>query len=274
MTTHDILVSRDGAVAVVTLNRPERYNAWTRAQRGHLARLLLELGEDDNVKAIVFTAAGSRSFCAGQDFTESQSFADESTSRAWLNEIKDLYAIVRGLEKPTVAALNGTAAGSGFQFALLMDFRIGHPGVTMGQPEINHGIPSVVGPWVMSERIPLTYVVDLALTGRLMPCEEAVRLGLINQVVPADQVLPTAMTLARELAAKPPTALRHTKRAFRLTTQARFEQAFEVAQAAQVAAFASREPQRCMTQFLHERAQRKRAVVCSSGVEPRDSAGS
>jgi len=261
MSARDILVSRDGAVAVVTLNRPERYNAWTRAMRSRLDSLLQELGADETVRAIVFTGAG-QAFCAGQDFSESQSFADDATSRAWLYEIKDLYATVRGLEKPLLAALNGTAAGSGFQFALLMDFRIAHPGVVMGQPELNHGIPSVVGPWVMSERLPLTVVVDLALTGRMMACDEAARLGLINRVVSENDVLPTTIALARELAAKPPVALRHTKRAFRLTTQARFDQAFDVAEAAQVAAFASGEPQRCMAQFLDERAKRKRAAAC------------
>jgi len=260
MPTRDILVSRDGAVAVVTLNRPERYNAWTRAMRSRLDSLLKELGADETVRAIVLTGAG-RAFCAGQDFTESQSFADEATSRAWLYEIKDLYATVRGLEKPLLAALNGTAAGSGFQFALLMDVRVAHAGVRMGQPEINHGIPSVVGPWVMSERLPLTVVVDLALTGRMIDCDEAVRLGLINRVVPENDVLATAITLARELAAKPQVALRHTKRALCLTTQARFDRAFEVAETAQIAAFASGEPQRYMAQFLDARAQRKRAAA-------------
>jgi len=257
MQSDEILVTRDGEVAIVTLNKPERYNAWTRAMRNGLADILRGLGIDDSVKAIVFTGAGEKGFCTGQDFTESQSFEDDATSRAWLYEVKDLYDAVRHIEKPTVAALNGIAAGSGFQFALLMDFRIGHSGVTMGQPEINNGIPSVVGPWVMSGRITLTQVIDLALTGRLIDCDEAVRMGLINKVVPAAEVLPIAVALARELGAKPPTALRYTKRAFRLSTQAGFDEAFEIAEEAQVAAFASKEPQRCMEEFLRIRQARK-----------------
>lgn len=257
MHSNEILVTRDDGVAIVTLNKPDRYNAWTRAMRNRLAEEIRALMNDDSVKAMVFTGAGDKGFCTGQDFNESQGFDDDATSRAWLYEIKDLYDLVRRIEKPTVAALNGIAAGSGFQFALLMDFRIGNPTVTMGQPEINNGIPSVVGPWVMSERITLTQVTDLALTGRLIDCDEAVRMGLINKVMPTTEVLPTAVALARELGAKPPTALRHTKRALRLSTQARFEQAFEIAEQAQVAAFASGEPQRCMEEFLRIRQARK-----------------
>jgi len=257
MHSNDILVTRDDGVAILTLNRPDRYNAWTRAMRNRLAQEVRGLMDDESVKALVFTGAGDRGFSTGQDFNESQGFDGDATSRAWLYEIKDLYDLIRRIEKPTVAALNGIAAGSGFQFALLMDFRIGHPGVTMGQPEINNGIPSVVGPWVMSERITLTQATDLALTGRLIDCEEAARMGLINKVVPAGEVLSTAIALARELGAKPPTALRHTKRAMRLSTQARFDQAFEIAEQAQVAAFASGEPQRCMEEFLRIRQARK-----------------
>lgn len=257
MTQDDILVSSDGEVAVVTLNKPERGNAWTRAMRHRLAERLNELKDEDTVKALVFTGSGQKGFCTGQDFTESQSFADDDTSRAWLYEIRDLYDLIRRIEKPTVAALNGIAAGSGFQFALLMDFRIGHAAVTMGQPEVNNGIPSVVGPWVMSERLALTHVIDLALTGRLVDSGEALRLGLLTRIVSPERVLPDAIALARELAAKPPVAMRYTKRAFRLSTQARFDLAFQIAEEAQVAAFASREPQRCMEEFLRSRRARK-----------------
>ncbi|GAB2899102.1 enoyl-CoA hydratase/isomerase family protein [Paralcaligenes ginsengisoli] len=257
MASNEVLVARSGDVAVVTLNKPERYNAWTRAMRMTVAEVLGRLGADDSVKAIVVTGTGDKGFCTGQDFSESQNFKDDQTSRAWLYEIKDFYDLIRRIEKPIVAALNGIAAGSGFQFALLMDFRIAHEDVTMGQPEINNGIPSVVGPWVMSERISLTQTVDLALTGRLVGSSEAKAMGLINKIVPRDQVLPTAVALAAELGSKPPVALRFTKRAFRQRTQAGFDLAFQVAEEAQISAFASGEPQRCMEEFFRIREARK-----------------
>jgi enoyl-CoA hydratase/carnithine racemase len=259
MSNEEILLSQEGAVAIVTLNKPDRLNAWTRAMRLKLGEALERLSADDAVKAIVVTGAGERGFCSGQDFNESQNFKGNETSHAWLREIKELYDLVRRIEKPLVAAVNGIAAGSGFQFALLMDFRIGHAGVKMGQPEINNGIPSVVGPWVMSERLLLTQVVDLAMTGRLVDAAEAHRMGLLNRIVAPAEVLSTAVALAAELGAKPPVALRYTKRAFRQSTQARFDLAFEIAEEAQIAAFASGEPQRCMTEFFRARAARKQA---------------
>ena len=110
--------------------------------------------------------------------------------------------------KPLVIALNGLAAGSAFQVALLGDMRVGHPGVTMGQPEINSGIASVTGPWIMREMLGLARTVDLTLTGRMMAADECHAIGLINRLVPENEVRPAAMALAAELAEKPPVAMR------------------------------------------------------------------
>jgi enoyl-CoA hydratase len=252
---------RDGDVAVVTLSRPDRHNAWTSHARRDLAAELARLNADGAVKAIVVTGAGEKAFCSGQDFNESQNFGGAQDAHSWLAEIKSFYEVIRGLEKPSVAALNGLAAGSGFQVALMLDFRIAHAGVVMGQPELNNGIPSVVGPWgVMFERIGLARTLDLTLTGRLIDAAEAERIGLLNEIVRASEVLPRSIALARELGGKPPVALRLTKRAYREATQAAFDRAFAIAEEAQTAAFASGEPQRCMEEFFRLRAARKAAA--------------
>ena len=120
----------------------------------------------------------------------------------------ELYDRLRSLSKPLVIALNGLAAGSAFQVALLGDMRVGHPGVTMGQPEINSGIASVTGPWIMREMLGLARTVDLTLTGRMMAADECHAIGLINRLVPENEVRPAAMALAAELAEKPPVAMR------------------------------------------------------------------
>src|SRR5205814_8704277 len=115
-----------------------------------------------------------------------------------------LYALIRALSTPLIAALNGVAAGSAFQVALLCDFRIGHSGVRMGQPEINSGIASTTGPWIMREMIGIARTIDLTLTGRMMDAEECFALGIINRLVAPDEVLPASITFAEVLAAKPP----------------------------------------------------------------------
>ena len=260
MTFPNLQLTNDDGIAIVTLDRPDRHNAWTNKMRENLGQIFTDLNRDETVKAVILTGAGSKAFCSGQDFNESQTFDGAGDAHSWLGAIKDFYETIRGLEKPTIAALNGLAAGSGFQVALLMDFRIGHAGVTMGQPELNNGIPSVVGPWAIIEpRLGLARTMDLILTGRLMDSEEAKRTGLLNEIVPPAEVLPRSIALARELASKPPVALKLTKRAARMTTQAQFDLVFEIADEAQTAAFASGEPQRCMEEFLRIRAARKAA---------------
>lgn len=255
MNDFQILVSREDGIATVTLSHEARMNAWTSGDRARLGDTLAELGSDDGVAAIVLTGAGGRAFCAGQNFEETKAYAGGDEGHVWLRDVKTFYEIIRGIEKPMVAALNGTAAGSGFQVALLMDYRIGHAGVKLGQPEVKSGLPSVVGPWVMQQHMSVGASLDLALSGRLIDADEASRLGLLNEIVPPHEVLSRSVALARELADQPPLAFKMTKRGFRLSTQASFDAAFEFADIAQTAAFASGEPQRMMEKFFLVRGQ-------------------
>ena len=250
-----ILIETRGAVRLITLNRPEVMNAWHRPMRQELVSALTEANADPAIGAVVLTGAGDRAFGAGQDLSEAHGF-DADRARDWIAEWEQLYGALRGLDKPSVAALNGVAAGSAFQFALLCDLRVGHPGVRMGQPEINAGIPSTTGPWVMLDRIGLDRTIDLTLTGRLLEGEECHRLALISRLVPAEQVLPTAMDLAAELAAKPPVAMRLNKRRFRELTEASFQEALHAGARTQAEAYATGEPARMMEAFLTRRGRR------------------
>lgn len=267
MSEFQILVANDDGIATVTLSNEARMNAWTSGDRARLGETLAALGSDDAVAAIVLTGAGNRAFCAGQNFAETKTYAGGEEGHVWLQDVKTFYEIIRGIEKPTVAALNGTAAGSGFQVALLMDFRIGHAGVRLGQPEVKSGLPSVVGPWVMQQHMSIGASLDLALTGRLVDADEAVRLGLINEIVAPGEVLPRSIALARELAGQPPHAFKMTKRGFRLATQASFDAAFAFADTAQTAAFASGEPQRMMEVFFNVRAGARNGAAAAPATE-------
>jgi enoyl-CoA hydratase/carnithine racemase len=151
------------------------------------------------------------------------------------------------------------AAGSAFQVALLCDLRIGHSGVTMGQPEINSGIASTTGPWIMRELIGLGRTIDLTLTGRMMDAEECHRIGIINRLVPKGQVMEAALALAQDLAAKPPIAMRLNKARFREITEDGFRDCLAAGIRTQREAYASGEPARMMEEFLRTRADRKSA---------------
>lgn len=247
-----ILVERVDRVGVVTLNRPEKLNAWTTEMRSEIMAALLGLEGDPGVGSIVMTGAGDRAFCAGQDLEESHGF-DPARSVEWIREWERYYSVLRGLSKPLVIALNGTAAGSGFQVALLGDIRVGHPGVRMGQPEINAGIASTTGPWIMREMLGLSRTVELTLTGRLMDAEECSRIGILHHLVPHDLVRAKALEVARELASKPPVAMRLDKQRFREMTEAGFRDAIEAGARIQPESYATGEPARMMEEFFRRR---------------------
>jgi len=259
MSQDFILRTTVGGVAILTLNRPEVLNAWHRAMRDQLRARLDDAEAEAGIGGIVLTGAGDRAFGAGQDLNETKTF-DADRAELWIGEWELLYDRIRSLSKPLVVALNGTAAGSAFQVALLGDIRIGHPGVTMGQPEINTGIASTTGPWIMREMIGIARTIDLTLTGRMMDAAEAHAIGLINRLVPQDRVVPEALALAAELAAKPPHAMRLNKARFREVTEAGFRECLAAGVRNQREAYATGEPARMMEAFLAARLQRKQAV--------------
>jgi enoyl-CoA hydratase/carnithine racemase len=250
-----ILRETRGAVLLLTLNRPEVLNAWHAPMRDALVRALDAAEAEEAVRAVILTGAGDRAFGAGQDLNETKGF-DAERVPFWIGEWERLYDRIRSLSKPLVVALNGTAAGSAFQVALLADFRIAHPEVTMGQPEINSGIASTTGPWIMREMLGLARTVDLTLSGRMMDAAEAERLGLVR-IVPRERVLAEALALATELAAKPPVAMRLNKARFREVTEPGFRECLAAGLRIQAEAYASGEPTRMMERFLAARAARK-----------------
>lgn len=251
-----ILLDREAELAIVTLDRPDKFNAWHSAMRTQLANTLRQLNADATVRAIVLTGAGDKAFSAGQDLAEAKEFTGPRAI-TWMDEWSNLYGAIRHLDKPIVAALNGVAAGSAFQVALLCDLRVGHAGSRMGQPEVNNGIPSITGTWIMWEILGRARTTDLSLTGRMLEGDEAYDLGLIDRLVPRDEVLATAKALARELGAKPPHAMRLTKRFLRELTDAGFEFTEAAGKRIHEEAFATGEPQATMERFFAVRAARK-----------------
>ncbi|NKC29877.1 enoyl-CoA hydratase/isomerase family protein [Falsiroseomonas selenitidurans] len=249
-TTEDhVLAETLDGIRLITLNRPKRLNAWDAPMRARLLALLAEAAAAAEVQAVVLTGAGERAFCAGQDLNEGKTF-DGDRAEGWIEEWRALYGAIRAFEKPLVCALNGLAAGSAFQVALLCDIRIGHAGSKMGQPEINSGIVSATGFWIIREMLGLSRAIEMVLTGRMAEAEECHRLGLLHHLVPAGEVLPTAMRVATELAAKPKLAFRLNKQRFREATQPGFDETFAAARALHRQAFSDGHSQQVMQRFL------------------------
>lgn len=247
-----VLLERRGRVGLITLNKPDRLNAWDKPMRDAIVAALQAYDADAAVGAVVMTGAGERAFSAGQDFAEAHEF-DADRAEAWMREWELFYGTLRRLGKPVIAALNGVAAGSAFQVALLCDIRVGHDAVTMGQPEINSGIASITGPWIMKEMLGMSRTIELTLTGRMMAAAECHAIGLLHHLVPRAEVLPKALRIAEELAAKAPLALRLDRAWLADLTEASFRQAIDAAITAHRESYGSGEPARSMEQFMARR---------------------
>ena len=253
-----VLVERlsDG-IAVVRLNRPQALNAINEDIRRALPPALAALNGDAAVRAVVVTGAGERAFSAGQDLAEGARYGIGDVER-WFSELHAAYAAVRAMDKPTVAAVVGVAAGAGYQIALYCDLRITHAEARIGQPEVKTGLGSILGTSLMMWHLPFGINAELSLTGELISGERAYQLGIVNALVARGAVFDEALARARALAALPPNALRLTKQRMRELTQAQFEDILVAAKRYQRLAYESGEPQRTMPQLLEALQKGKR----------------
>ncbi|WP_160331165.1 enoyl-CoA hydratase/isomerase family protein [Bradyrhizobium macuxiense] len=251
---NDLVSDVRDKMLVLTINRQARYNAWTEALREEFTRKLLDANEAEDVDALIITGAGPNAFCAGADLGETNS--DSDAVSAGLERFIACYDAVRSFSKPLVAAVNGVAAGSGFQLIQFCDYVVAHPGVRMGQTEVNSGLPSVFGTWLMWERIG-SRAYELSLQGRLMLAEEAKQLGFVNEIVEQSKVLHTALDVARRLANQPRLAFKLSKAANRQFDKERYAEAMKRAIAVYREAFENGEAQRQVSQFFENRRDRK-----------------
>ena len=251
----EIELARDGDIALVRLNRPDSLNSVNRAMREGLIATLNAVNADDTVRAVVITGAGERAFCSGQDLAESVQYTIDDVDE-WLTRQHAMYQSVRDLDKPCIAAWNGVAAGAGYQIGLCADLRVGYPEMKLGQPEIKAGLASIVGSFLMTLHLPLSLNQQLSITGELISGQRGYEIGLINYLVPREQVLETAMRVAGELSRLGVTAARLTKRRFRELTQPGFDAALVAAKQAQKEAYRGGEPQAAMKKFFEARGKK------------------
>lgn len=245
-------VEAAGAVRVISIARPEKLNAWNCSMRQGIGELLGTFNGQADVHAVVLTGKGERAFCAGADMTEISDNRTPAQVKASLKEWQAFYDRILGFHKPLVVALNGLAAGSGFQVALMGDARVAHAHVTMGQTEIKSGIPSITGSTLMARRLGVAVAAELALSGRMMPADEAARLGLVNRLVDSADVLAQAIEMAQELGSRSSHAVRLTKQWFQQAERQALAQAFDFAWQAQVSAIEQGEMARLVDAFIHK----------------------
>jgi 2-(1,2-epoxy-1,2-dihydrophenyl)acetyl-CoA isomerase len=214
-------VTRDGAVATVTLARPDKLNALDRATRWELIGALRGVAADDTVRAVVLTGSG-RAFCVGQDLAavEELEHADETVAGSY----NPIAQVIAEMPKPVVAAVNGLAVGAGMGLALACDLRLAADTASFSCAFSKVGlVPDTAVSWYLVRELGYARAFALAATGRSIPAAEAQSLGLLNEVVPAEELGTRAHALAGLLAAGPAHALALTKRQFRAVAEVSFE---------------------------------------------------
>ena len=206
-------VEQTEGVATVTMSRPEALNAFNTAQLERLLATFRELRADRGVRCVILTGAGEKAFAAGADIKEMADLSPQA-GLAFGRLGHTVANAVADLPQPTIAAVNGFAFGGGCELTLACDIRLAAENAQFAQPEVTLGIPPG---WGGTQRLPRLVgpgvAAELIFTGRRVAAEEALRIGLVNAVHPADRLLPEAIALARRIATNSPAAVRAAKRA-------------------------------------------------------------
>jgi 2-(1,2-epoxy-1,2-dihydrophenyl)acetyl-CoA isomerase len=215
MAYENIIVEREGAIGRLTLNRPEKLNAFIGTMREELLQAFKELGNDESIRVIVLTGAG-RGFCSGADVGYLQKLLEKKDSSSFellLDAGRSVVRRMRKLSIPVIAAVNGPAAGGGLNLALGCDIRIASDAASFGQSFSKIGlVPDWGGIHFLPRLVGEAKALELMLTGEMIGAEEALRIGLVNRVVPAAELQAATQQLAETLAARPPRSVRYIKR--------------------------------------------------------------
>lgn len=213
MTCEYLLVEQHEGVAVVTVNRPAVLNALNSATLAELGGVMRELGIDDGVRAVILTGAGEKAFVAGADIKELATLAPDA-AKAYARAGQRVFDAIENLGKPVIAAVNGFALGGGCELAMACTLRLASDTAKFGQPEIKLGLmPGFAGTQRLARLVGKGRAMELILGGGTIAAAEAWRIGLVNRVVPAANLLDEAQALARQFAASAPVAMRYAMEA-------------------------------------------------------------
>ncbi|MBV9109376.1 MAG: enoyl-CoA hydratase/isomerase family protein [Gemmatimonadetes bacterium] len=209
-----IRLDRDGAVAILTIDRQEKRNALSSTVRSEIIAALDALRDDEEVRVLVITGAGDKAFIAGADIGE---FAQRThLEQRGAMSGRTVFAEIAAFPKPVIAMINGFCLGGGCELAMACDIRVASDAAKLGQPEVNLGIiPGGGGTQRLPRIVGTGQAMRLVLSGEIIDAAEALRIGLVDLVHPAAQLREKTMEMARTIAAKSPVALRMAKAAVR-----------------------------------------------------------
>ncbi len=247
-----VLTERQGAVALVTINRPDKRNALNGATRCQLLGVLDQLRADQSVRVVVLTGAGEKAFVAGADIGEFEGRTAVDQFRVM--RAPTIFDAVEQFPKPVIAMLNGFTLGGGCELAMACDIRVAADTAKLGQPEVNLGIiPGGGGTQRLPRLVGPGRAYRLLFTGELIDAAEALRIGLVDEVVPAAGLREHVMRLATSIAEKSPVALQLIKEAVRASLRTSLDEGLRQETTLFGVAFASEDKAEGVKAFLEKR---------------------
>ncbi len=214
MSYENVNFECEGRVAVVTINRPKALNALNKQTFDEIEAVFKEIAADDNIGAVVVTGAGDKAFVAGADISEFDALTTEKLGEELALRGQAVFNGVANLKKPVVIAINGFALGGGLELALSGDIRFASENAKVGLPEINLGLlPGYAGTQRLSRLVGRGMANLMLMTGDMFDAAEALRMGLVQKVFPADELMGEVMKLATKLSKKAPLAMAFAKSA-------------------------------------------------------------
>ncbi|HVE91908.1 MAG TPA: enoyl-CoA hydratase/isomerase family protein [Actinomycetota bacterium] len=255
MAYETLLLDRDGYVATVTMNRPERRNAVTPQMFAELESVFRELSADDSCRVVILTGAGG-AFCSGLDLS-ALGGGGVPTPASFRDRMRDVNACIRAIAdfpKPTIAAVEGIAAGGGCNLALICDIVVASDDARFAELFVRRGLTvDMGGTWALTRRVGLHRAKELAFTGDTVSAQEAERIGLVNRVVPKAAVLKESAELASRIAANAPVAVRMAKHGLNRASESGLEESLDLEAHAQAICSSTQDVVEGVTAFLEKR---------------------
>jgi len=247
---------KNGYITTITLNRPEKLNAFSGSMREDLLAAIRVAADDQDCRVVIITGAG-RAFCAGGDveyMSGLQKKGDVESFRKLLNAGRDVVTQIAETAKPVIASVNGIAAGAGCNLALACDYRITSDTAKLGETFVKIGIhPDWGGTWFLPRLVGPSRAFELLTTGRMVDAAEALAIGMVDRVVPLADLPEQTTTLARAIAQGPPQAIADVKRALAASRTNSLSAQVELESEHQVRAFLSRDAGEGMAAFFEKR---------------------
>lgn len=252
----NVLLEKKGHIAVATINRPKALNALNSQVLEDIDQLVEQVKADDEIRALVITGSGEKAFVAGADIGEMSTLTKEG-GEAFGKHGNDVFRAIETLPIPTIAAVNGFALGGGCEMALACDIRIASEKAKFGQPEVGLGIiPGFGGTQRMARIIGTGPAMELIYTADTIDAQRALEIGMVNHVVPADQLMDEAMKLAQKICTNAQKAIRASKLAIRRGIDCDISTAVSYEALAFATCFGTEDQKEGMQAFLEKRKEK------------------